>query len=47
MPLLKTLSNEDQDTVRVICYQSLDKLVNLSAKDDIKTHILGMVIQGS
>jgi hypothetical protein len=31
----------------VICYQNLNTIVNLPYKDEIKTHILGMVIQGS
>ena len=29
------------------CYQNLNKIVNLPYKDEIKTHVLGIIIQGS
>lgn len=40
MPLFKQLSADDQDSVRILCLESLKKLAKVMNKDENKTHAL-------
>jgi len=44
IPLFRKLSQDDMDSVRVICLQSLKSFVKLSNKDENKTHMLPVII---
>lgn len=44
IPLFRKLSQDDQDSVRVICLHSLKQIVKLLNKDENKTHMLPVII---
>lgn len=44
MPIFKQLSGDDQDSVRILCLESLKRLAKVMTKDENKAHALPILI---